>query len=88
MQQQLKRCSAHKVADCQVKMACYCGDDCFRCTIALVHYQGDGLLGRLHHMCQYEYKEAEGIVHNSGKKKLCRVCVDDNICKSVGNGKE
>ena len=84
MHQRLKRCSVRKAVDCQIKMACSYGDAYFGCLVALVGFKYDWCLGWLHHMCQGEYDGAKGIVHESGKKKLCRVCVDNIFCASVG----
>ena len=69
-------------------MVCSYGDACFGCSLALVRCQGDNCLRRLHHICQGEYEGAKVIVSDGVEKKLCRACVDNIFCESVGNGKK
>ena len=59
-----------------LKMVCSYRSYFIDLPVSLVDFQVEGFLSRLHHVCQEEYMDMNGIDLDGGERKNCRDCVD------------
>ena len=59
------------------KIVCSYHHSCIDLPMALVDFQAEGCLLRLHHVCQGEYVVLNGINFDGAEPKICRDCAEN-----------